>query len=128
MTPSSMTNPIANPGQFTAEADVRDMLHDPRIVAARAQIEMLFARGYGDRIPAESRPLLAAFCEEYLNNWLFKAAASDAQHPRFVRDFMPAYRWHGNDVPGARRSEEHTSELQSQLRNSNLVFCLKKNK
>src|SRR3546814_10943252 len=31
-----------------------------------------------------------------------KAAASDAQHPRFVRDFMPAYRWHGNDVPGAR--------------------------
>lgn len=102
MTSSSMTNPIANPGQFAAEADVRAMLQDPRIVAARAQVEMLFARGYGDRIPAESRPLLAAFCEEYLNNWLFKAAASDAQHPRFVRDFMPAYRWHGNDVPGAR--------------------------
>src|SRR3546814_10734059 len=113
-----MTNPIANPGQFAAEADVRAMLHDPRIVAARAQIEMLFARGYGDRIPAESRPLLAAFCEEYLNNWLFKAAASDAQHPRFVRDFMPAY-----------RSEEHTSELQPLMRNSYAAFCLqKKNK
>src|SRR3546814_16146587 len=51
MTPSSMTNPIANPGQFAAEADVRAMLHDPRIVAARAPIEMLFARGHGDRIP-----------------------------------------------------------------------------
>lgn len=97
-----MTNPIANPGQFAAEADVRAMLGDDRVVAAGAQIEMLFARGYGDRIPAESRPLLGAFAAEYLNNWLFKAAASDAQHPRFVRNFMPAYSWHGADVPGAR--------------------------
>src|SRR3546814_14427125 len=102
MTPSSITNPIANPGQFAAEADVLAMLHDPRIVAARAQIEMLFARGYGDRIPAESRPPLAAFCEEYLNNWLFTEAAPDAPHPRFVRDFMPVFRWHGIDVSGDR--------------------------
>ena len=97
-----MTNPIANPGQFAAEADVRAMLGDPRIAATLAQIEALFGRGYGDRIPAEARPLLGDFAREYLNNWLFKAAASDAQHPRFVRDFMPAYSWHGHDVPGAR--------------------------
>src|SRR3546814_1073057 len=104
---------------------------------------MLFARGYGERSPAESRPLLAAFCEEYLNNWLFKAAASDAQHPRFVRDFMPAYRWHGNEVPGARtggdnpdncyrlagiehvRPQKHTFELQSLMRLPSAVRCLK---
>src|SRR3546814_16682373 len=73
MTPSSMTNPIANPGQFAAEADVRAMLHDPRIVAARAPIDMLFPRGYGDRLPAEPRPLLAAFCEDTLNHRLCKA-------------------------------------------------------
>jgi hypothetical protein len=97
-----MTNPIANPGQFAAEADVRAMLANPRIAATLAQIEALFGRGYGDRIAAESRPLLGAFCAEYLNNWLFKAAASDAEHPRFVRDFMPAYVWHGQEVPGAR--------------------------
>src|SRR3546814_9550753 len=29
-------------------------------------------------------------------------------------------------VPDARRSEEHTSELQSLMRNSYAVFCLKK--
>src|SRR3546814_3798560 len=30
------------------------------------------------------------------------------------------------DRPGLRRSEEHTSELQSLMRNSYAVFCLKK--
>jgi hypothetical protein len=97
-----MTNPIANPGQFAAEADVIAIRQDPRIVAARAQIEALFARGYADRIPPESRGLLGAFCEEYLTNWLFKASASDSQHPRFVRNFMPAHSWAGHEVPGAR--------------------------
>ncbi len=95
-------NPIANPDQFAAETDVIAMRNDPRVAATRAQIEMLFSRGYGDRIPDEARPLLPAFCDEFLNNWLFKAAASDAQHPRFVRDFMPAHQWHGHEVVGAR--------------------------
>ncbi len=102
MTGPNTANPIANPGQFAAEADVRSMLADPRAAAARAQIAMLFARGYQDRIPDEAKPLLDAFAEEYLNNWLFKAAASDSQHPRLVRGFMPAYDWFGNHVPGAR--------------------------
>src|SRR3546814_8990140 len=31
------------------------------------------------------------------------------------------------DLPGAYRSEEHTSELQSLMRISYAVFCLKKN-
>lgn len=97
-----MTNSIANPGQFAAEADVVAIRGDPRVQQARVQIEALFGRGYGDRLPEEDRPLLGAFAEEYLTNWLFKAAASDAQHPRFVRNFMPAHRWHGHDVPGAR--------------------------
>src|SRR3546814_9561194 len=37
-----------------------------------------------------------------------------------------ALRWRGLD--GARRSEEHTSELQSLMRISYAVFCLKKKK
>src|SRR3546814_1939347 len=32
----------------------------------------------------------------------------------------------GNDAPGLNRSEEHTSELQSLMRISYAVFCLKK--
>jgi hypothetical protein len=97
-----MTNPIANSGQFAAERDVIAMWGDVRVKAARAQVERLFQMGYADRIPEASRPLLPAFCDEYATNWLFKAAASDAQHPRFVRGFMPAHRWNGHDVPGAR--------------------------
>ena len=97
-----MINPIANDGQYTAEKDVVAMLQDARVKTARMMVEHLFAKGYGDRIPPPDRPLLAAFCDEYANNWMFKAAASDAQHPRFVRNFMPAYSWHGHDVPGAR--------------------------
>ena len=97
-----MINSIANPGQFAAEADVVAIRNDPRVAQARMTIEALFDRGYGDRLPDEDRPLLGAFAEEYLTNWLFKAAASDAQHPRFVRNFLPAHHWHGHDVPGAR--------------------------
>ena len=97
-----MTNPIANARQFAAERDVVAIRDDPRLQAARRTVEMLFARGYGDRIPRSDRPLLPAFCDEYATNWVFKAAASDAQHPRLVRNFMPAHTWHGHDVPGAR--------------------------
>lgn len=93
---------IANPAQFQAELDVLAMRNDPRIPAVRAQIEALFARGYGTRLPEESRALLPAFSDEFLNNWLFKAAASDAQHPRLVRNFMPAHEWHDHQVVGAR--------------------------
>src|SRR3546814_6939555 len=35
---------------------------------------------------------------------------------------------HGDDAGGDGRSEEHTSELQSLMRNSYAVFCLKKPK
>lgn len=97
-----MTNPIANAGQFAAEADVVAMLGDERVKHARMIVERLFANGYGDRIPEPDRALLGPFCDEYATNWLFKAAASDAQHPRFVRDFMAGHSWHGHDVPAAR--------------------------
>jgi len=97
-----MSNPIANPGQFAGEADVAALWQDERVKASRALVENLFRMGFVDRIPEASRPLLPAFCDEYATNWLFKAAASDAQHPRFVRNFMPAHHWHGHDVPAAR--------------------------
>ncbi|MEP6867630.1 MAG: hypothetical protein ABJA20_03875 [Novosphingobium sp.] len=85
-------NPIANEHQFAAEANVAALWADERVRAARVGVERLFAMGYGERIPQASRPLLPAFCDEYATNWHFKAAASDAQHPGFVRNFMPALR------------------------------------
>src|SRR3546814_5716057 len=50
---------------------------------------------------------------------------------RRVAAFWPAsifcrIRWEANDYGTVRRSEEHTSELQSLMRISYAVFCLKK--
>src|SRR3546814_6744263 len=52
------------------------------------------------------------------------------RHPA-RRDRAGHGRWAGRSAPGARRqtrSEEHTSELQSLMRISYAVFCLKKKK
>src|SRR3546814_9313783 len=49
--------------------------------------------------------------------WLGMYKAEAAGHV-FVADVAP-------EGPAARRSEEHTSELQSIMRNSYAVFCLK---
>src|SRR3546814_6792740 len=38
------------------------------------------------------------------------------------------FAWNGKDAAGEARSEEHTSELQSLMRISYAVFCLKKKK
>lgn len=99
---STMTNPIATPDQFAAEADVRAMRSDPRSDAVRNQIAKYFEIGYGSRLPEEMRPMLGDLADEFLTNWFFKGAASDSQHPRLVRNFMPAHEWHGTNVPGAR--------------------------
>src|SRR3546814_9407484 len=44
-----------------------------------------------------------------------------------IRNFFDTIIWHIRD-PRADRSEEHTSELQSLMRISYAVFCLKKKK
>src|SRR3546814_10790167 len=41
---------------------------------------------------------------------------------------VPCFMFHEGGDPVARRSEEHTSELQSLMRISYAVFCLKNNK
>ncbi|MDO7835005.1 hypothetical protein Q4610_08075 [Sphingobium sp. HBC34] len=97
-----MSNPIFTPAQLAAEADVRAMRADPRGEPVRAQIAKYFEIGYGSRLPDEMRPMLGELADEFLTNWFFKAAASDSQHPRLVRNFMPAHDWHGTSVPGAR--------------------------
>lgn len=97
-----MINPLDNPGQLAAEDDVIALWRDARIVAAREHAERLWRNAWADSIPPEAAAGVAAMVDEYVTNWLFKAAASDSQHPRFVRNFMPPHHWHGHDVPGAR--------------------------
>jgi hypothetical protein len=97
-----MPNPIANQGQFDAERDVAAQWKLPAVQRARLLVARMFKAGYGDRMPDEVLPIFEESVDEYVTNWLFKAAASDAQYPRFVRNFMPPYKWHGRDVPGSR--------------------------
>src|SRR3546814_8627108 len=57
---------------------------------------------------------------------LLRLARLDVLDPD-VLSFRPVQK-RAADVLGAVRSEEHTSELQSLMRNSYAVFCLKKKK
>src|SRR3546814_7458178 len=56
--------------------------------------------------------------------WFEEATSADGQHSSPAFDPAPHRRRSG----GQRRSEEHTSELQSLMRISYAVFCLKKKK
>src|SRR3546814_7435947 len=53
--------------------------------------------------------------------------AADRLDSTLVKNFVPFGRWIGTGQR-AHRSEEHTSELQSLMRISYAVFCLKKKK
>src|SRR3546814_7550270 len=86
--------------------------------------------GRGHRaVPARRRPDLVAAAPAPRDD-----AAHAERNPRtpLPRSAAPAPRGgaRGRDYPGAprARSEEHTSELQSLMRNSYAVFCLKKKK
>src|SRR3546814_2111961 len=59
-------------------------------------------------------------CDGYADYWTQNLA-----HTRINRAYCIANP-HGHDGYGASRSEEHTSELQSLMRSSYAVFCLKK--
>jgi hypothetical protein len=95
-------NPIANAGQFAAEDEVRQMWRLDIIRRARAHAGHLWKVAYGEDVPEEAAPTFEAAMDEYVANYLFKAAACDPAYPRFVRNFMGPYAWRGEEVPGAR--------------------------
>src|SRR3546814_7751439 len=67
--------------------------------------------------------------QDVLESTLLVLARGHVESPRHlvhrVNGFLTAYRI---AVDREKRSEEHTSELQSLMRNSYAVFCLKKKK
>src|SRR3546814_10197525 len=66
--------------------------------------------------------------EELLQPRAIHIAARIAAIIVIVRKQHPAFVPLAQDIDGAGRSEEHTSELQSLMRISYAVFCLKKKK
>lgn len=97
-----LANPIATAEQFAAEADVRAMWALPEVRTARARCATFWSLAFGIDVPADMQGSFEEAMDEYVTNYLFKGAASDAFHPRFVRNFMAAYAWNGEQVPGAR--------------------------
>ena len=95
-------NPTDTPGQQQAEEDVVALWRDERVRRARDQVAMRWRECWGDTPPAEVRPLLDPWFDEFVTYWLFKAVASDPNYPRFVREAAAPHRWRGLDVPGAR--------------------------
>src|SRR3546814_12409727 len=80
-------------------------------------------RTQGQGLPVQRAPL-----------WFIPPAGLTAERCRSERDHRPVQGWYPDRDPGqgreraCTRSEEHTSELQSLMRNSYAVFCLKKKK
>src|SRR3546814_8710302 len=60
--------------------------------------------------------------------WCFETRRNLREGSRYRRRAQALRRISGPDRDGSRRSEEHTSELQSLMRISYAVFCLKKKK
>src|SRR3546814_4196250 len=90
--------------------------HPHRPMSENAIGYLLNRAGYhGRHVPHGFR---AAF-STIMNEW---AERQGKKHDRKIIDLMLAH------IPKEKRSEEHTSELQSLMRISYAVFCLKKTK
>lgn len=74
----------------------------PQIRAARDQAAQLWKGAHGVDVADGTMASFDGAMDSWVGNYLFKATAIDPAAPRFVRNFMPGYRWHGGDVPDAR--------------------------
>jgi hypothetical protein len=95
-------HPIHTDAQTAGEEAVRVIWQMPDVQAARQRIAGLWRLAYGIDRPEQQLATFDSAMDEFLTNYLFKAAASDAYNPGFLRDFMPAHLRAGQYVAGAR--------------------------
>src|SRR3546814_1130993 len=108
---------------------------------AAAKMSLLQVKQWAKSAEARGRPCgrssrAARVSPPAPTNVTFTLFAAMTGSPLSLLSFRMAARLRGRDKPGGRlrcriaggnpRSEEHTSELQSLMRNSYAVFCLKK--
>jgi hypothetical protein len=98
----SRENPIANRDEMAGEETALRLLTLPDVKAARQKSAFLWKLAYGTDVAPEDWTTFESAMDDYAFNYVIKAAASDAQYPRFVRNFMPRHRWFGREMPGAR--------------------------
>lgn len=100
-------NPLATTDQRESEALAMRLYPHPAIRQAHQIARMRWLAGTGIHVPDEQMPRFDAAIEEYVFNYLLKAANCDPQYPRVVRNWLPAHRWMGQDVHGARMGGEN---------------------
>jgi hypothetical protein len=103
----SARNPLATIDQREVEALAMRLWERPDIRQAHAVARLRWLAGTGVQAPEQQRPLFDAALEEYSFNYLLKAANADPQYPRIVRNWLPAHRWLGHEVRGARMGGEN---------------------
>src|SRR3546814_3690900 len=121
-----------------AEHPRQDRDHDPRIERQRreqdAEIVVTAAFDLLGRIEGEELRALPLACGGKLERGLWQRRTRDAELVDLAsKALTQCHRavWggkHASDLARRPRSEEHTSELQSLMRISYAVFCLKKKK
>ena len=81
-------SPWQRADQRAAEASAARILASEPLRQARAQVAHLWRLAYGENASPEALARFDAAMDEYCANYVLKAIASDAQHPRFVCNFM----------------------------------------
>src|SRR3546814_5453895 len=129
---STLTDtPLPSPSLFRSRAEER-----PRAGAVdRERLEPAF--GLGDHCGRRRLAHRAFRIPQTLVTWMVTPSPRSMTAPGSSCTAMPGWRSSGENpgwvstvplVDPMSRSEEHTSELQSLMRNSYAVFCLKKKK
>src|SRR3546814_5624221 len=113
-----MTNVRYRFGRHALDLAKRELLHDDAAVALPARVFECLVHLIEHRERAVDRDELAQAV-------FSRSDVSDAQLAQII---LRSRRAIGDDGQEQRRSEEHTSELQSLMRISYAVFCLKKKK
>src|SRR3546814_3194424 len=101
------------------------LLEVERSAGAVAALRPTFRRGIGLEALQQALGALAVLQILEGRRGILQLILQHAFEVRLVRDIMPGA-GHLDRHGDAGRSEEHTSELQSLMRNSYAVFCLKK--
>src|SRR3546814_5897770 len=110
--------------RFDLPADLLDGVPAHRVIRLRRQGERYYADGMRD-LPEDRRLAILAVCTLEWRSSLADVIVET--HDRIVgRLYRASERLCNTRIADEKRSEEHTSELQSLMRNSYAVFCLKK--
>jgi hypothetical protein len=84
----SKLSPWQRPQQRAAEAAAARILASDSLRQACAQVSHLWRLAYGENVTSQAMSRFDDAMAEYCANYVLKAVASDANHPRFVCNFM----------------------------------------